>query len=767
MKQLIVIVASVILLLCVYGVQGQVKEGTISGKILSSGNPVPFANVGIKGSTLGTTTNEMGEFKIDKVPLGVHELQVSHIGFERWLKSIILTISQPEVYETISLSAVLKTLDEVVVTGTRSEKRRIDTAVPVNILDTRVLEATQSLNLSEGLSFQPGIRVEKDCQTCNYTQVRMNGLAGSYTQILINSRPIFSSLAGLYGLEQFPVSMIERVEIVKGGGSVLYGSSAIAGTVNIITREPSESTIEFNTTGALINGSAADFQNNVYASLINKSRKAGTSLIFSQKSREPWDANGDGFSELAKLKNLSLGMNSFLKPNKNSKISIGVNSINEIRNGGDRLGKEPHLRLQSEYRDSKMLAGNLDYSYDFYGVRSRLDIYTGLQKTIREHYTGSFGADGYGTTDNNTFIAGFQFSHTILNFINGKNTFTLGSEYQYDYVMDEIEAYNYLIDQETFQSGIFLQSDWELHRKINLVTGIRLSKHNKTDENILSPRINLMYKITSNFQARVSRSSGFRAPQAFDSDMHIAFSGGGIALTEIDSELKPEESVSYMASLDYNYPHRKYIYGFTISGFHTKLENTFILEEKTTTDPNNNSILFRTNGGNSYVKGITAEVRANYNYILEGDLGYTIQESLYENAVAWSNSIPGTSKFLRTPSGYGYFTLSYSGIKRTKVSFSGVYTGTMLVPHFAGAPGVETDELVETHSFMELNFKAEYRIPLAIKPFGLTISGGIQNLFNAYQNDFDTGPIRDSNYIYGPGRPRTYFLGISFSRSEL
>ncbi|MBL0340237.1 MAG: carboxypeptidase-like regulatory domain-containing protein [Bacteroidetes bacterium] len=314
-------------------IKAQPISGTIKGVVFSSGKPLPFANVGISGTTLGAVTNENGQFEITGLRTGNHELRVSFIGYLEFYKSVLLTDKNPVVELSLSIKQLSKALDEIVVTGTRNEKRRIDSAVPVNILDSRIMESTQSLNLAEGLSFQPGIRIEKDCQTCNYTQVRMNGLPGSYTQILINSRALFSSLAGLYGLEQLPASMIERVEIVKGGGSVLYGSSAVAGTINIITKDPTEYGLQMQSTSSLIKSDAFDNQSDLYASAINRKKNAGSSILISHRNRESWDANKDGFSELAAFKNISFGVNTFINPDNDSKIRISMNSINEIRNG--------------------------------------------------------------------------------------------------------------------------------------------------------------------------------------------------------------------------------------------------------------------------------------------------------------------------------------------------------------------------------------------------------------------------------------------------
>ena len=746
--------------------RAQVTEGKITGKVTSSGNPLPFASVGLQGTSYGAITANDGTFSLDRIPAGNYLLQISFLGYETWLRPLVIKSGQNQLNIQAELEKSLMALNELVVTGTRSEKRRLDSAVPVNILDSRMMQSTQSLNLSEGLSFQPGIRIEKDCQTCNYTQVRMNGLGGSYTQILLNSKPLFSSLAGLYGLEQFPASMIDRVEIVRGGGSVLYGSNAIAGTINILTKDPSENDFHLSSTGSMVNGEATDLQTDVDAALVSKSKKSGGNLIISKRNRNAWDANDDGFSELSKINNLSFGLSTFLKTSLDSKLRFSINSINEIRNGGDRLDQEPHLRLQSEFRDSRILAGNLDYSYDFYGKRSRLDVYAGIQQTIREHYTGSYGADGYGDSDNKTFVYGIQMNHRLLNTISGSNLITLGMDHQYDYVKDQIAAYNYFINQETFQTGIFLQSDWDLHRKINLVTGIRFTKHNKVENIITTPRINLLYKITAKSQLRVSFAKGFRAPQAFDTDLHIAFSGGGVAITVLDPNLKPEKSVSYTASYDYNLPHQKYIYGFTFTGFLTHLNETFVLVEQPVPVSGDNTELLRTNGSDATVKGITVEARLNYNYRIEIDLGWTFQNNQFDKTVQWSNSTPATREFLRTPGHYGYFAVNITPIKLFQINFSGVHTGNMAVLHLAGAPNVPSDKLVDTQEFVELNFKTEYCFPFIKQRINLFLSCGIQNFTNSFQSDFDEGPNRDSNYIYGPGRPRTYFAGIRLQRAH-
>ena len=192
----------------------------------------------------------------------------------------------------MTLKPDLLNLEEIVITADKSEIKRIEASSIVNTISSRLFTSTQSVTLSEGLSFTPGLRVENNCQNCGFTQVRMNGLEGPYSQILINSRPIFSGLAGVYGLELIPANMIEKVEVVRGGGSALYGSNAIAGTINIILKEPSSDIYEVGVNSALTGvgvdgsgGPASDYSVNLNTSMVSANNRTGMSLVWFHKAR--------------------------------------------------------------------------------------------------------------------------------------------------------------------------------------------------------------------------------------------------------------------------------------------------------------------------------------------------------------------------------------------------------------------------------------------------------------------------------------------------
>ncbi len=749
-----------LLLFCFLSTSVFAQTGSISGKVTAGTETVSYATVMLKDTPWGTPTNEQGRYKLDKIPAGRYELLVSAIGFKQVLRTVQVTAGTDTNLD-ISISAANSTLNEVVVTGTRTERRRLESPVAVNVLDSRIFSLTQSNTLSEGLCFQPGLRMETDCQTCNYTQLRMNGLGGSYSQILINSRPVFTSLMSLYGLEQIPANMVDRVEVVRGGGSVLYGSSAIAGTVNIITKEPQESTYTLSSTSSVIDGRAWDHFLNANVNTVNEAGNAGISFFASHRNKEAYDANGDGFSELAELNNNSFGFNSFFKPTKQDKIDVNAWSIQEERHGGNKLDKPADQADQSEYRLQNNLVAGANWDHRSLDGKSSYSVYGSAQNTKRSHYTGIDQADGWGETKNHTLQGGFQYNYSFHDFLGGSNTFTAGAEHQYDYTFDEIEAYNYLIDQKTNLTGIFLQSDWDVSSAITILSGVRANKHNNVDGLTLTPRLSAVYKLGNTTQFRASYARGFKAPQAFETDLHIAFAGGGISLIQVDPNLREETSNSFNASVDFNKASEEMIYGFTLDGFYTRLNSAFVLEE-IGTDANGNQRLLRKNGSNSTVKGVTLEGRFNYSQKFQLETGLTLQESLYDEPVAWSAEIAGTRQYLRTPNTYGYYVLTLLPQSRFNASFSGVLTGPMQVPHFGGAPGVTEDELFTSPTFVENNLKLAYRFTIKSIGKDLQLSTGVQNILNAYQSDFDTGQYRDSNYVYGPARPRTFFFGLKF-----
>ncbi|MDX8338131.1 TonB-dependent receptor [Draconibacterium sp. IB214405] len=752
--------------------QNEHSDAVIIGHVVTKGEHIPFVNIYLEGTNYGTTTDVTGHYMMVDLPIGEFTIVAKMIGYKEQKKQVVLKAG-----ETIEIKFDLEEdvihMDEVVITGTKTFKRQTESAVIVNVLDGKTIDKVAAQTISESLSFQPGLRMETDCQTCNYTQLRMNGLGGAYSQILINGRSVFSPLTGLYGLEQLPTEMVERIEVVRGGASALYGSSAIGGTVNIITKLPQRNSYEVTSNNAIIGSDALDYNVNATLTALSQKRNAGMVLYDFHRDRDAFDANDDNFSELPSVTNNSFGINSFFQLDEDQKIEANFSSTHEYRYGGEMIDGPAYLAKQSEERTHDVIMGGVDYTYSP-DMRTSFVVYGAGQYTKRKHFTG-IAPDGgdelqdynnappYGNSKNYTYQFGTQLNHAVNDFVGaGTNIFTVGAEFVSDDVFDQIESYAYLIDQTANNFGAFLQSDWSITQKTTLLAGIRADKHNFVDNLILNPRVSLLLKPNLNTQLRLSWSTGFRAPQAFDADMHIAFAGGGIQTVQLANDLEEERSQSLSASLNWDKPSEKHIIGFTLEGFYTQLKDAFILEE-IGTDESGNSIMEKRNGGNSDVYGATFEARANFNRTLQLEAGLTLQKSQYEEEVAWSEELPGTRDYLRTPETYGYYTITWTPVSKFSASLAGVYTGSMLVPHYglAGDAGtIDQDVLFESPTFMDMTLKLGYTIELKRIDSSIEFFGGLSNLLDDYQNDFDKGKNRDSGYIYGPAKPRTVFFGI-------
>jgi outer membrane receptor for ferrienterochelin and colicins len=729
-------------------------SGVVQGIVTGNSDLIPGASVYVKNTKKGTFTNIEGYYSL-KVSAGKIKLVVSAVGFKS--REIEITISKGETrILNFQLDEDVLGLEQIVVTGTKTFKRQTHSPVIVGVIDSQLLENVQACNLSEGLRFQTGLRVETDCQTCNYTQLRMNGLGGGYSQILINGRPIFSPLTGLYGLEQIPANMIERIEVVRGGGSALYGSSAIGGTVNVITKIPKENGFNLDYTYQSINKRASDHIFNGNGVVLTHKGNAGASFFVSKREREYYDHNGDNYSELPKLKNNSFGVNFFVLPDEDQKVELSLSSMNEYRYGGEMVDKAPHLTLQSEERVHDVLVGSLDYQINFNEDNSSFITYFSGQKTDRDHYTGIFPDEEeeiaqhmeeppYGISKVSTFQGGMQLNHRLEGPMKGVNVLTLGTEYVEDKVFDEIIAYNYLIDQRTTNLGMFFQSDWEISDAVNLLTGIRADKHNLLNNFVLNPRASLLYKFENSAQFRVTWGTGFRAPQAFDADLHIAFAGGGISRISLSPDLKEERSSSLSTSFNYDKAAEKYIMGFTLEGFYTRLNDAFYQHPLGADDLG--ELFEKRNGEGAVVKGMSLELRANYSKKIQLETGLTLQSSKFDEAVQYSDALEAKRKFLRTPDVYGFATLSLTPNQKFNTSINMVYTGAMDLIHLAGAPEQQVDEYISSQTFTELGFKSGYNFKLEEIDTNLELYGGLKNVY----------------FVYGPAAPRTVFIGVKLT----
>jgi len=733
------------------------SDSHITGHVIdqSSGDHIPYVTISIKGTTMGITTDATGHFLLKNVPVGEHTLVATFLGYERVEQTVTVPPLKTIEIEIVLIPQALE-LSGVVITGSRNETNRRESSTIVNVLSSKTIESIASVSVGDVLNFQPGLRVEMSCLNCGAPELRINGLSGQYSQILLDSRPIFSSLAGVYGLEQLPAGMIERVEVIRGGGSALFGSSAIGGVVNIITKEPLRNSFEVSNNTGFFGRGLKDVNTSLNGSFVTDDYRAGIYLFGVANNRDTYDRNGDGFSEIPVRRSETLGFRGYYKLTDYSKLTAEFHRIHEFRRGGDHPDRPPHEADIAEQTEHSINGGGLKYDFFSKNYKHRLNLYASAQGIDRQSYYGT-GKDpnAYGKTSDFTIVAGSQYTYSVDQFLLLPADITAGVEYTGNTLDDRMPVYDRYINQHAQCVGGFFQSEWK-NEFFSLLVGGRVDKHNLMDKIVFVPRANVRYVPVREVTLRAGYSSGYRAPQAFDEDLHVAAVGGEVALIELDPNLRPEYSHSFNFSVDLYKKFRTVEANLLIDAFYTDIRDVFALEE-IIKPGDNNKHLMRTNEAGAVVQGVNMDLKLGITSKFIVDAGFTIQSSRYKEPYKWSENVPAGKQMLRAPGQYGYARLNYTPVKQFTASVTGNYTGSMLVPHFAGF--VAHDEERWTPAFFDAGLRLAYDFSLS-NQLQLQLSGGMKNIFDQYQKDPDVGNLRDAGYIYGPSMPRIVYFGV-------
>lgn len=750
-------------------------QHTLKGKISNhEGKAISGATISLENGTHTTVSDTSGNFELQKITSQRQSIQISAIGYQ----TLRQTILPSDTIIPFKLNTDNLHLNEVVVSATRYGVSKKEAPVIVQVLGPKLFQATQSVAMSETLNYQPGVRVENNCQNCGFSQVRLNGLEGAYSQILINSRSVFSALNSVYGLDQLPTSMIDRIEVVRSGGSALFGANAIAGTINIITKDPVENDWQIKSTNSLIGGSSWDNTVDFNTSYVDEDLKTGVTFYGMHRNRQPFDKNKDGFSEITKLKNTTFGTKAFFKPSDVNKITVDFSTIQEFRRGGDQFNKAPHFTAITEQLETSSLIGGITYDHYLSDYKQKISVYASGQKTTRKSFYGGLGeaptatdslraANSYGDTDDVSFVTGTQYTNNF-----DEDVFTGGIEFNYNKTNDQIPGYQRIIDQKTKGIGTYAQYEWKPISSFKALIGMRydyisvdgnyqlqqVERSSQKNFGSWNPRLTILYDINNNIQFRGGYARGFRAPQAFNEDMHVTSIGGKQVFVLIGEDLKTEYSNAYTGSFNLSRNFGNTQTSLLVEGFYTQLNNPFTTVLKS--ESNDIMIEEMRNGTDAYVFGTNVELNIAPSSIFSLQAGGTIQRSRFQSEQLIAEAKPGqeaimSKDFLRTPNVYGYLNANWKATERFAVDVTGVYTGDMKISHIQQ----EIMTLKNTHDFMELNLRLGYTFAIH-KDFNLELFGGVQNMFNAFQKDFDRGANRDSNYIYGPTKPRTITFGI-------
>lgn len=744
--------------------QAELTDANVVGHVIDkkTGEHLPYVTIRLTGTTYGTMTDATGHYFLKNVANGKYTIEASCIGYISQQYEVTIKSDITQEVNFLLVEDVMQ-LEQIVVTGNKGEVKRRNSSTLVNVLNAKTFDLVSACSLADGLNFQLGVRVENNCQNCGFTQVRINGLDGHYSQVLMNSRPVFSALAGVYGLEQIPANMIDRVEVMRGGGSALFGSSSIGGTINIITKDPIVNSAEVaHTLTSIGMTDAIDNNTTINASVTTDNRRLGLMIYGQNRDRASYDHDGDGFTEIGEIKSKTIGARAFMRPSDNSRLTLEYRATEEFRRGGDQLDKPAHETYITEQTDHQIHGGDINFNYWSDNQKVKWNVYASIQDTKRDSYYGSgMDPNAYGNTHDLVVLGGAQYTLGIDNLLFMPAEFMAGAEYNHNYLHDITLGYDHDHLQKINIFSGFMQNEWR-NDTWGFLVGARIDKHSLVNNVIVSPRANIRFNPSKNANFRLSYSTGFRAPQAFDEDFHVAVVGGERVVTVLAENLKEESSHSVSLSSDLYFNIGNVQTNVLVEGFYTTLDDVFALRT-IGQDALGNEVLERYNGSGATVFGGNLEMRAVFSshFSLQG--GMTLQRSRYKQAEQWSDNpnVPASKEMFRTPDAYGYFTLNYNPIKPLTLGLTGTFTGPMLMQHYEGS-GTDIDVAERTKSFADVGFKVAYDFKL-FDYATLQLNAGVHNIFNSFQDDFDKGELRDSGYMYGPMLPRSAYIGVKIN----
>lgn len=713
-----------IILLFLADFQGFAQSFKISGKVLAGSEPLEFANVLIKGTSRGAVTDANGAFSISIDQAGTYAIQASMIGFQTDQKTIKIPLESDS--ELIfNLSEMDGGLDEVVISGTMQEVSKLDSPVPVEVYKSDFFRKNPTPSIFESLQNVNGVRPQINCNVCNTGDIHINGLEGPYTMVLIDGMPIVSGLATVYGLTGIPQALIDRIEVVKGPASTLYGSEAVGGLINVITKRPESApklAIDaFGTGWGEVNldlGIRSDWGKNIQS-------LTGINGFYYDN---PIDNNGDGFTDLTLAKRISVFQKlNFIRPNKKL-FNLAGRYVYENRWGGE-------MNWAPEFRGGDEIYGESIYT-------SRWETFGTWQLPSSENINFQFSANGhnqnsvYGTTvyiaDQYVGFGQFTWAKTVQ-----KHNLLLGLAYRYTFYDDNTSATSNESAGEnqpsiTHLPGLFLQDEIKLTENQSLLLGARVD-YNSLHGTIFSPRFN--YKLSSADKAtvfRLSAGNGFRVANVFTED-HAALTGArDVVFTE---ELKPEQSWNMNANLVKKiYTTSGTFIGFDASAFYTYFTNRIIPDYET----NPNQIIYSNLDGSAVSKGISLNIDAAWSNGFTANAGATLMDvSIEEEGIKTRQLL--TEKFS------GVWSIGYEFLR---MGLSVDYTGNIYSPMRLPLLG-------------ELDDRPEYSSWYSIQNIQLTkkigekweIYGGVKNLLNftppanSIARSFD--PF-DKNVVFAP-----------------
>jgi len=726
---------------------------SISGKVTSENLPLPYANVILSGTTKGAITDENGKFIITNVSQGTYNIAVSFTGFTTQKKKIVVSNSDVVINFELNQSDAL---DEVIVTGTLKAVSRLESPVPVEVYSPTFLKKNPTPNIFEALQNVNGVRPQLNCNVCNTGDIHINGLEGPYTLVMIDGMPIVSGLSTVYGLSGIPNSLIEQVEIVKGPASSLYGSEAVGGLINIITKLP-ENAPRFFADGFVTGWGEVNVDVGFKSKVGEKTTVLFGANYFNYSN--PIDNNNDNFTDVTLQDRISIFQKwDFERANKR-KFSLAGRYFYEDRWGGE-------MQWNPSYRGGDEVYGESIYT-------SRFELLGNYQLPIKEKVNFQFSYSDHDQNSvygNTPYLAQQRigFGQFIWDKKVSKHDLLIGTALRYNYYNDNTTA-TVNADEVTIPS-LFIQDEINFTKKQSVLLGMRYD-YDSRHGNIFTPRIAYRFKPTEDDIIRLNAGTGFRVVNLFTED-HAALTGSREVV--IEEALKPEES--YNVNLNYLkklYLNNGMMFTFDTSVWYTYFTNAILPDY----DTNPNQIIYDNLDGHSTSKGISFNADAVFGSGIKASLGATYQDvSQTENGT--------TTRQILTERFTGVWSFSY---KHYPTNLTLDYTGNIYGPMRLPLLG-------------ELDPRQKYSPTWSIQNIQLTydgfdnfeIYGGVKNLLNwtpnkgnpfiiaraddpfdenvQFDNNGNAVPTTDNpyaltfdpSYVYGPNQGIRAFVGLRY-----
>lgn len=633
-------------------ISGWSQTGTIQGNVSENGLNLPFINIYLKGTQNGTATDKNGNYSIASLAPGNYVLIASAIGYEPYRKSFLIGRDE-SITLNIELTPSAEALDEMVVTGTLKAVSRLESAVPVEVYKPTFLKQNPTPSIFEALQNVNGVRPQINCNVCNTGDIHINGLEGPYTLVLIDGMPIVSGLGTVYGLSGIPNSLIEQIEIVKGPASTLYGSEAVGGLINIITKHAPNAP-EFFADGYLTGWGEYNLD---IGSKFEVGKKTDVLLGINYFNfDEIIDNNDDNFTDLTLQDRISIFQKWNFKRDNARVFSLAGRFFYEDRWGGE-------LQWTPEFRGGDEIYGESIYTrrWEVLGkYQLPIDEKVMLSVSYNDHDQNSVYGNVSYLADQRIGFGQMTWDKSI-----GNHDLLFGSAIRYNFYDDNTPATESA--DEVWIPSLFVQDELKLAKKHSLLGGIRYD-YDQRHGNILTPRTAYKWKISDNDIFRINAGTGFRVVNLFTED-HAALTGARDVI--ISEELKPERSVN----VNLNYLKKIYMdngtfVGIDASAFYTHFSNVILPDYDT--DPN--QIIYDNLDGKSVSKGVSA----NIDLVLPNGLKFLVGAT-WQDVSNTENGV--TERQILTESITGTWNVSYTfrSLNLT-VDYTGNLYGPMRLP---------------------------------------------------------------------------------------